>query len=89
MSLSILLDREVSPGIYTLEGGKQTAEFLDAGKGLKFKTQNGYTGTLEIIKLDKATNTAQGRFSFTAKEQSTTSTTEITKGNFKLQYTNY
>ncbi len=89
VSLSLLLDREVSQGIYTLDGGKQTAEFLDAGKGLKFRTQTGYTGTLEILKLDKATNTAQGRFSFTAKEQSTAATAEITEGSFKLQYTNY
>lgn len=89
VSLSIMLDREVSPGIYTLEAGKQTAEFMDAGKGLKFKTQIGSTGTLEILKLDKATNTVQGRFSFIAKEQSTAATADITNGNFKLQYTNY
>ncbi len=89
ISFNILLEREVGIGTYSLTGIKNSAAYDDAAKDLKFTVQTGYTGTLQILTLDKRTQTVTGRFSFKALENNTKAVATITEGEFNLVYKTY
>lgn len=89
ISFALLLEREVRVGDYSLTGIKNSAAYDDAAKDLKFTVQPGYTGTLQILTLDKRTQTVTGRFSFKALENDTKAVVAITEGEFNLVYKTY
>lgn len=89
ISFAIFLQGEITPGNFNLNGVKNTADYEDKSKSLKFNAQSGYTGTLQILTLDKATKTVIGKFSFKALENNTKAVVDISEGEFNLIYTTY
>jgi hypothetical protein len=89
ISFAIFLDSEVVPGTYNLPGLKNSADYEDKSQNLKFTAQPGYSGTLQILSLDRAKKTVTGRFSFKALEGNTKAVVDISEGEFSLQYFPY
>jgi len=89
ISFAIFLEGEVRPGNYNIDGIKNTADYGDKSKNLKYTAQSGYTGALQILTLDKGTKTVTGKFSFKALENDTKAVVDISEGEFNLIYNTY
>jgi hypothetical protein len=89
ISFAIFLDRDVTTGTYYFPGTRNSAGLDDNGRNLSFTSQKGYTGTLQILTLDKEKTTVTGKFSFRALESNTKAEIKITEGKFNLKYVPY
>ena len=74
-------------GTYSLNNIQTPFGYYDKNefKG-EYRTQAGYEGVLEIIKIDKTTKRISGRFYFNAYNDTTSDNVSITEGEFNLEY---
>lgn len=89
ITISIFLGIAIEPGTYYFKNSNNSAVLVDPSNDLKFVTQQGYDGSLEIVSLDKVSKTVTGRFSFKALDNETNGVAEVTDGQFNLQYYTY
>ncbi|QPH39002.1 DUF6252 family protein [Pedobacter endophyticus] len=89
ITISIFLGTNVEPGTYYFKNSTHSAVLVDPSNDLKFVTQQGYDGSIEIVSLDKGSKTVTGRFSFKALDTETNNVAEVTDGQFNLQYYPY